>query len=531
MNKRPYIYLPIFFALVLLIGMALGTFLIPAFTSRNGLFSYNFDDNEKIQSIISYVEGDYVDSLSKEELVNFAINGMLQQLDPHSAYITAEDFNQANDPLKGNFDGIGIQFRIIRDSITVISLIKGGPSEQEGLLPGDRIITVDGKKVAGVKITNDAAIKMLKGQRGSLVKVGIWRRDTQKMMSFQITRGNIATSTVDFSYMVSGDVGYLKLSAFSATSTSEFLEATNKLKSLGMTKLILDLRGNGGGILESAVEIADEFLAGEELIVYTKGYHRKQQSHYSNKGGTLKDVKLAVLIDEFSASAAEILAGALQDNDRAIIVGRRSFGKGLVQEQELLPDGSAIRLTVARYYTPTGRCIQKPYTSDVEKYYLDFYKQFMSEEEYQDSVNFADTTRYKTPKGKVVYGGGGIMPDDYVSAKTEYSTDYYKSLLSKGTFQNFAFDYVDRHRAELMKFGSAEAFIRGFQLSPALMEEFFDYAQRSGVPRNEAQYKISEKIIRAELKGQIGRLVYNDAAFFPIVLPEDKVFQKALEKL
>jgi carboxyl-terminal processing protease len=531
MNKRPYIYLPIFFALVLILGIVLGTFLIPAFTSKNGLFSFDFEDDEKIQAIISYVENEYVDSLSKEDLMNYAINGLLQQLDPHSAYISAEDFNQANDPLKGNFDGIGIQFRIIRDSITVIGLISGGPSEKEGLLPGDRIITIDGQKAAGVKITNDEAIKKLKGPRGSVVKVGVWRKDARKMLSFKITRGNIATSTIDFSYMVSGNVGYVKLSGFSATTTPEFLEATNKLRSLGMTKLILDLRGNGGGILESAVEIADEFLGGEELIVYTKGYHRRQQSHYSGKGGTLKDVKLAVLIDEFSASAAEILAGALQDNDRAVIVGRRSFGKGLVQEQELLPDGSALRLTVARYYTPTGRCIQKPYTDDVDQYYMDFYKQFMTEEEYQDSVNFSDTTRYTTPQGKIVYGGGGIMPDEYVSAKSEFSTDYYKSLLSKGAFQNYAFDYVDRHRAALSKYGSASAFLSDFQLTPVILEEFLVFAQNAGVPRNESQFKTSEKIIRAELKGQIGRLVYDEAAFFPIVLPEDKVYQKALEKL
>jgi carboxyl-terminal processing protease len=531
MNKRPYIYLPIFFALVLILGMLLGTLLIPAISSKNGLFSVDLKNYDKINDVINYIEDEYVDSTSHESLERTAINELLQSLDPHSIYIPAEDFNEANDPLKGNFDGIGIQFRIIRDSITVISVIHGGPSEKEGLIGGDRIVTIDGKKAAGVKITDDEAIKKLKGPSGSKVKVGIFRKGQKNLLSISITRGNIPTHSVDFSYMATKDIGYVKLSRFSNNTGDEFVQDVKNLENMGMRKLIIDLRGNGGGVMDAAIEIADQFLSDQKLIVYTEGYHKKKENYFATSEGDLENTKLVILIDEFSASASEILAGAIQDNDRGSIIGRRSFGKGLVQEQIQLPDQSAIRLTIARYHTPTGRCIQKPYTADVEKYYADFYKQFLSDEEYQDSMNFVDTLRFTTPGGKVVYGGGGIMPDYYVSAKSEYSSQYYKILLSKGVINNFAFDYADRHRQSLAVYKNAEGFVRNFQVSSSLFEELIVFAEKNNVKRNAEDIRTSENVIKTELKAQIGRVIYDDPAFYPLILPDDKIFQKAIEVL
>jgi len=531
MNKRPYIYLPIFFALVLIAGIFLGTFLIPALNSKNGIFSIDYKHYDKVNDVINYIEEQYVDSTTQSTLEELAINGLLQRLDPHSVYISAADFNEANDPLKGNFDGIGVQFRIIRDSITIISVIPGGPSEQEGVLGGDRIVSIDGKNVAGIKITNDDAIKQLKGPGGTTVKVGIYRKSQRKKLQLTITRGNIPTSSIDFAYMATPTVGYIKISRFAGNTAEEFIQAVTGLQQKGMKKIMIDLRGNGGGVMDAAVDIADEFLPDKRLIVYMEGYHRKKQSFFATSEGSMENTPLVIMIDEFSASASEILAGAIQDNDRGIIVGRRTFGKGLVQEQIQLPDQSAIRLTVARYHTPTGRCIQKPYTEDYEKYYADFYKQFLTDEEYIDSLNFVDTTRYVTAAGKVVYGGGGIMPDLYVSAKSEFSSNYYKSLLYKGSIIDFAFDFADRHRAQMLAYKNAEGFLKNFQVSAALFEELLAYAEKSGVIRDPAGIRTSETLIKSELKAQIGRVIFDDAAFYPEILPSDKVFQKGLEVL
>lgn len=532
MNKRPYIYLPIFFALVLIAGIFLGTFLIPAITSKNGIFSIDLKNYDKINDVLNYIEEQYVDSTARPELETLAIDGLLKSLDPHSSYIPAEDFNEANDPLKGNFDGIGVQFRIIRDSITVISVIAGGPSEREGVLGGDRIVSIDGKNVASIKISNEETVKKLKGPSGTKVVLGLYRKQEKKMLNRTITRGNIPTSSIDFSYMATPSVAYIKISRFAGNTGDEFNQAVASLQQQGMKKIILDLRGNGGGVMDAAISIADEFLPNQKLIVYTEGYHRKKQNFFATGDGRLEQTGLVILIDEFSASASEILAGAIQDNDRGTIVGRRSFGKGLVQEQIQLPDQSAIRLTVARYHTPTGRCIQKPYTDDYEQYYMDFYKQFLTDEEYQDSLNFVDTTRYTTAGGKVVYGGGGIMPDHYVSAKSEFTSQYYKSLLIKGTVIEFAFDYADRNRARLLAYKDATGFLKQFQVSAALLEELVIYAEKkSGIKRNVAEIRASERVIKAELKAQIGRVIYNDAAYYPEILPTDKTFLKGLELL
>jgi carboxyl-terminal processing protease len=531
-NKRPYIYLPIFFSLTLLLGIFLGTLLIPSFSGKGGLFSFSSKPYDKLNDVLNYIENDYVDTIGRNALTEKAINGVLQSLDPHSAYISADEFNDANDPLMGNFDGIGVQFRVIRDTITVINTVAGGPSEAQGLMGGDRIVKIDGKNVAGIKIKDAEVMKKLKGQRGTLVTVSIFRKGQIKLKDYTITRNVIPTYSVDIAYMPSATIGYIKLSKFSASTYDEMVAAISKLEKQGMKKLILDLRGNGGGYLDAAINLADEFLDDKKLIVYTEGTHRSKKNYYAKRDGLFEKNEMVVLIDEFSASASEIVSGAIQDNDRGLIIGRRSFGKGLVQEQIQLADGSAVRLTVARYHTPTGRCIQKPYNGNIEEYYMEFYQRLMEEDaEIIDSLNFSDTIKYKTPMGKIVYGGGGIMPDIYVPNKTEFLSSYYRKLLNKNLINEFAFDYADKHRIALNAYGSARNFIAYFTVTPNIINEFVDFAETKGVARDEEGIKLAEKTLQSQLKGAIGRNIFDDAAFYPVILPVDKIFEKAINVL
>jgi len=530
MNKRPYIYLPLFLALALIVGILIGTYLLPSGNKNNSLF--NFSRYDKFNDVMNYIESDYVDTINKKNLLEKAITGLLESLDPHSAYISAEDFNDANDPLKGNFDGIGVQFRVIRDSIVVINTVPGGPSEQLGILAGDRIVKIDGKNVAGIKIPDTEVMKRLKGKRGTTVSVSIFRKDEPGLLSFLITRNVIPTYSVDIAYMFNSEIGYIKLSKFSSTTADEVYNAIASLKNQGMRKLIFDLRGNGGGYLDAAISIADEFLPKGKTIVYTEGSHRARQNYYSENSGLFETQNMVILIDEFTASASEIVSGAIQDNDRGLIIGRRSFGKGLVQEQIQLNDGSAVRLTVARYHTPTGRCIQKPYTSDIYEYYSEFYNRLLDENaDAADSLNFADTVRYKTPKGKIVYGGGGIMPDIYVPFKSEYISAYYRKTISKGLIYEYAFDYADKNRRQLKKYGNAKNFISSYQVSDETLNDFISFAEKKGLPKNEAEIKVAEPNLKALLKGAIGRNIYDDPAFYPVILPSDQIFQKALDVL
>ena len=529
-NNRSYnAYLPIYFSLTLLVGIFLGTTLLPSFFGNNIPFSSTSKQFNKLNDVLNYIENDYVDTISRKTLTEKAINGVLHSLDPHSAYISADMFNEANDPLLGNFEGIGVQFRVIRDTITVINTIVGGPSESQGILGGDRIVKIDGKNVAGIKIKDEEVIKKLKGPRGTKVTVSIFRKGTKHLSDYTITRNVIPTYSVDIAYMINPTIGYIKLSKFSASTYDEIIEAITRLKKQGMNKLILDLRGNGGGYLDAAVRLADEFLDDKKLIVYTEGTHRSKRNYYSGRNGLFEKEKLVILIDEFSASASEIVSGAIQDNDRGIIIGRRSFGKGLVQEQIELSDGSAVRLTVARYHTPTGRCIQKPFNGNIEEYYSDFYQRIMEEDAgIIDSLNFSDTIKYKTPKGKIVYGGGGIMPDIYVPVKTEFISDYYRKVIHRGLIQEFAFDYADKNRLGLKSFGSAKNFIANFIVTTDILEAFIAYAETKGVKRDNEGIKLAEKNLQALLKGAIGRNIYDDAAFYPVILPVDKIFEKAV---
>lgn len=531
-NRRPYIYLPIYFSITLILGIFIGIILIPSLSNKSNLISIGTKSYDKLNDLLNYIENEYVDTISRNALTERTINGLLHSLDPHSAYISAEMFKEANEPLVGNFDGIGVQFRVINDTITVINTVAGGPSEKMSILGGDRIVKIDGKNVAGIKIKDEDVMKKLKGPRGTQVVVNIYRKSTKQFKEFTIIRNVIPTYSVDISYMPAPAIGYIKLSKFSASTYDEMVEAISKLEKQGMKKLILDLRGNGGGYLDAAINLADEFLDDKKLIVYTEGAHRSKKNYYAKNKGLFEKNELVVLIDEFSASASEIISGAVQDNDRGLIIGRRSFGKGLVQEQIQLADGSAVRLTVARYHTPTGRCIQKPYSGDMEEYYMEFYQRLMEEDaEIIDSLNLLDTIKYKTPMGKVVYGGGGIMPDIYVPNKAEFISDYYRKVLNKGLINDFAFKYADNNRTSLRSYGSAQGFMASFNITQNVFNDFVAYAETKGVKRNEDGIKLAEETLRTQIKGAIGRNIYDDDAFYPVILKVDKVFEKAITVL
>ena len=531
-NKRPFIYLPVFFALTLIIGMFIGIKLLPVIPGQTGFFSFDLNRYDKLNDVLNYIENDYVDSVNRQNLIEKSISGLLQSLDPHSQYIPAAEFNDANDPLVGNFDGIGVQFRIVRDTITVINTIKGGPSEKEGVAGGDRIVAIDGKNVAGIKISEKEVMKKLKGKRGTTVKVDVFRKGRKGLLAFTITRDVIPTRSVDIAYMVNGNTGYIKLSKFSGSTLEEITEAISNLRKAGMKKLIFDLRGNGGGYMDAAIGICDEFLGDKKLIVYTEGRHRPKKNYYATAGGLFEKEDLVILIDEFSASASEIVAGAVQDNDRGTIIGRRSFGKGLVQEQIQLVDGSAIRLTVARYHTPTGRCIQKSYQMGSEEYYNEFYQRLLEEEaDVADSLNFADTIAFQTTGGKIVYGGGGIMPDIYIPYKLDIVSDYYRKVLNRGLIYQFAFDYADRNRRKLLSYSTARAFNAGFVIDEATLGSFVAYADKNGVRPDPDGLSQASGVLRAQLKGAIGRNIFDDEAFYPVILPSDPAFNKGLEIL
>ena len=533
-RQRNYrVYLPIAFALVLISGIILG-FLLQNNTSPHRGISFITGSRpayHKVDEIIRYVDNNYVDSVNQEHLETDAVKGMMNDLDPHSQYITAAEFDAMNDPLRGSFQGIGISFRIEKDTIMVINPIPGGPSEKVGLMAGDRIVKVNDTLIAGVHVTNNMAMHKLKGEKGTKVKVTIYRRGVPKLLHFTITRGIIPTYSLDIAYMVNKQLGYIKLNKFSATTYEEFDRAVKKLKKEGMKKLILDLRNNPGGYLDAAIRVADEFLPKGKIIVFTKGLHRPKTVALSTSKGQLKHTDVAVLINEGTASAAEIVTGALQDNDIGVVIGRRSFGKGLVQEQIRLPDGSALRLTVARYYTPTGRCIQKPYKKDdFTAYYSEAYHRYLDGEmQHPDSIKFNDSLKFVTPKGKVVYGGGGIMPDIYVPLATDTIHSFYNILANKGMIYQFAFEYTDNHRAPLRKFKNFEIFDKGFNMSNKEYQDLVAYAKEKGITESPRKVSLSKNKIKILFKAYVGRNILNEKGFYPIYHEIDPVFKKAVQ--
>jgi carboxyl-terminal processing protease len=482
----------------------------------------------KMDAVLEYVEKEYVDTVDVSQIIEKTIPKVLEELDPHSVYIPAVDLQAMNEPLEGNFDGIGVQFNIQKDTVSVIKVIDGGPSQKVGIRDGDRIVKVNDSIIAGVGITNEKVMKLLRGKKGTKVMVGIARREESKLIDFTITRDEIPLYSVDVSYMIDEHTGYIKLSKFARTTYNEFLEAVAKLKAKGMTKLVFDLRGNSGGYMDAAVNIADEFLPEGKLIVYTQGKSRPRTSYYSTHRASCADLDLVVLIDEWSASASEIVSGAIQDNDRGQIIGRRSFGKGLVQEPVMFTDGSSIRLTIARYYTPSGRCIQKSYKDGQEKYFEDIHDRYMSGElEDKDSMPKNDTLKYYTANGRVVYGGGGIMPDVFVPADTTGYSDYYTKLSRKGLEYQFCFDYTDTHRNTLAQFKTAQQ-IATYLDSQDILSQFVAYAADHGLPKDKKGLKISGDIIHYQIKALIARNMIDNEGFYPIIQEIDKTLLEGI---
>lgn len=527
--KKPNVFLPIILSLVLVIGMWLGYFLNKRIGSGPAYAAgAHAGTNDKINSLLEFIEYQYVDTINKKDLVEKTVTSMLQSLDPHSSYIPASDFAAVNEPLEGNFDGIGVEFNIIRDTIRVITPIVGGPSERIGIKAGDKLIKVDGKLVAGVEITNKQVFEKLRGTRGSTVNVSIQRTGIKKLLDFKITRDAIPLYSLDASYMVEPTIGYIKISKFAATTYQEYLKAFNELSKQGMTKLILDLRGNPGGYLNAAVDISDEFLTNGLQIVYTQGKASPKKIYKATEHGSFENNALVVLIDEGSASASEIVAGAIQDNDRGTIIGRRSFGKGLVQDQMQLPDGSAIRLTIARYYTPTGRCIQKPYSDDKDEYYNEEYDRYQNGELLNaDSIKLDKKQQFKTPEGKIVYGGGGIMPDVFVPIDTARSNSFLNKVFYAGAINTFAFEYADNHRDKLKSYGTAKNYIEKFEVNEAILAEFYQYCEKQNLKPSSANRAATDTALKPYLKAFIGRDVFDKDAYYPIINKNDKCILKA----
>jgi len=476
--------------------MFLALMLVLAFSGISVVKAQDYDPKnteQKINYALQLFRLAYVDKINAPKLTQDAIVQMLKELDPHSVYISKEELDKMNEPLVGNFDGVGIQFQVLKDTIIVVDVITGGPSEKVGIIAGDKIVAIDGKPATGDSISNNFVLSKLRGKKGTIVTVSMLRRNKNKILDFTITRDKIPLTSIDAILMATPEVGYIRLDRFSRTSMDEFHKALSDLKAQGMKDLILDLRGNGGGFMDIAIELADEFLSAEKLIVYTEGISSPKQNFNSTAKGGFEKGKLVILIDEGSASASEIVSGAVQDWDRGLVVGRRSFGKGLVQRPFDLPDGSVIRLTTARYHTPTGRCIQKSYSDGLDDYYGDFAKRYNNGElSSADKIHFPDSLKYFTNNKRVVYGGGGIMPDIFIPMDTSKISDYYVDLRRKNVFNDFIMDYVDKNRESLkQRYPDFKKFQSEFVLNDAFMNDFAKTAEKAGVKKNSVN---SEKL-------------------------------------
>ena len=475
----------------------------------------------------------YVDSVNQNKLVEDGIRGMIEKLDPHSSYSTAQETKAMNEPLQGSFEGIGVQFNVVQDTLLVIQPVSNGPSERVGILAGDRIVTVNDSAIAGVKMSKEEIMRRLRGPKGSKVRLGIVRRGIKGVLTFVVVRDKIPVKTLDAYYMIRPTIGYIRIGSFGLTTYKEFMEAVAVLKQQGMNDLILDLEENGGGYLNAAVDIANEFLKRNDLIVYTLGRSVPKQEFRADGKGRLLAGKVVVLINEFTASAAEIVTGALQDQDRGEVVGRRSFGKGLVQRPIEFPDGSMIRLTIAHYYTPSGRCIQKPYTKgDAQSYALDIEKRFEHGELYSaDSIHFADSLKYKTlRKQRLVYGGGGIMPDYFVPLDTTLYTPYHRQLAARSYLINANLKYVDAHRKTLkQQYPDFATFLARYEVPQSLLDDIRKTAEKDKVkPKDEAEWKKSLPQLRLQLKALVARDLWDMSQYFQVVNEANPIVQKAI---
>ncbi len=487
----------------------------------------------KFGRLLRLIDSYYVDSANVDKLTENAIIHLLGEMDPHSVYISEEDVKKMNEPLQGNFEGIGITFNIFKDTLLVTTTIPGGPSEKVGLRAGDRIIEVDGENIAGVGLKNTDVMDLLRGDKGTKVNIKVVRRSEGEPLDFKIVRDKIPIYSLDASYMLDDETGYIKLNKFSSTTTDEFTDAITQLRQdKNLQNLVLDLRGNGGGYLKAAIEISDQFLKDDELIVYTDGLNEPTREYEATSSGVFKNGKLVVLIDEGSASASEIVAGAVQDWDRGLVMGRRSFGKGLVQKPYFLTDGSVVRLTTAHYYTPSGRSIQKPYEEGVEEYRKDYLERLSAGELFSaDSISFADSLKYKTLQNKrTVFGGGGIMPDIFIPMDTSSNFRYYNQLRRNQVVYNFVLDYVDKHRAELENnYPEFEKFHTDFEVTGAMVDTIVDRGEEEGIEKDGESLAFTLKDMKREIKALIARDLYTRDDFYKILLSDDDAINKALE--
>jgi carboxyl-terminal processing protease len=526
-NTNRSVILPLLLAISLVAGILIGVY-IPGKNKAPQQSGFRIR-NDKINTILNIIESDYVDTVNRNELIESAIPSILKKLDPHSVYIPAKDLLRANEPLQGNFDGIGISFNMLTDTILVISTIPGGPSEKIGLQAGDKIIYVNDSLVAGKQFSDEKVMGMLKGPRGTVVKIKLLRKGYKDLIPFEITRDKIPIASVDVSYMITGKIGYIKINNFAITTFDEFMKSLQELKAKGMTKLVLDLRENSGGVMESAIKIANQFLKEGQMIVYTMGRSQPRNEAKATGNGEFENGELVLLIDEWSASASEILAGAIQDNDRGTIIGRRSFGKGLVQEPIPFADGSGMRLTIARYYTPTGRSIQKPYNNGFDEYFADLNSRYeRGEFEVSDSIHFSDSLKFTTPGGKTVYGGGGIMPDVFIPVDTTGRSSYF--LAVRPLIYRFALKYTESNRESLKMYLEADE-MEKYLDKQALLDQFTGFASKNGVRKDNEGLKISGSIIHTQLKAYIARNILDNKGFYPIWKELDSTLKYAIEYL
>lgn len=523
-RNRIYIWIPLIIAASVALGVIVG--------SRFHKQSYIGDSDRKLNTILNLINEQYADTVNLNDLVEMTIPKMLAGLDPHSVYIPAADVETLNSDLEGSFSGIGIKFSILNDTVTVAEIVPGGPADKVGILTGDRIVTAGDSSLLGR--TDTEVLKMLRGEKGSKVILGIRRNTSTSLLKFTVTRDEVPVNTIDAAYMIDKTIGYIKVNTFGRHTYDEFLNTLITLADEGATSYIIDLRGNGGGLMDVAILMVNEFLPRNQLIVFTKGRgHRIDQQFWSDGTGSFAEAEVTVLIDEFSASASEIFAGAIQDNDRGLVIGRRSFGKGLIQQQFSLADNSAVRLTIGRYYTPSGRCIQKEFKPGKEEdYTLEVYDRFANGEAYSsDSIKVDKTQIFHTATGRTVYGGGGIIPDIFVPNDTTYLTNYYFAVSNAGLLQKFSFAYTDLNRAELAKMCDARTMLRQLPSDDALLDDFVSYAAENGVPKRWYYINISKSIILTQLKALIARDVFGTDAYFKVFNQSDKVVNTALKSI
>lgn len=530
-NKLKAILFPVILALAIVLGMLINSLMSRQqvqLPTGQGVFAPM--QGSKLDLILNMIDYSYVDTVDVRKIEESVIPQMLNDLDPHTVYIPAKDMQRVNEEMVGNFGGIGVQFYKYLDTVTVVKVVPGGPSERAGLQDGDRIVRVNDSLVAGRNMNTDDIMKLMRGEVGTEVALLLMRRGVKEPIRKTVTRGNIPIKSVDVAYMLDDTTGLVKIKTFGMNTYDEFMQAMAKLSELGMRKVIVDLRDNEGGILPIAIRMINEFLPEGRLILYTQGKAAPRMDYNSNGKGQYQDMPLTVLINDFSASASEIFAGAIQDNDRGTIIGRRSFGKGLVQEQRMLPDGSALRLTVARYYIPSGRSIQKPYDQGKEKYYSDIYDRIMHGEFTQkDSIHFDENLKYQTIGGRTVYGGGGVMPDIFVPNDTTGFSNYWVEVTRKSQLlYEYTFEFMDNHRPEMKDIKDYKQLLKYLSRFD-LVDEMADYAARHGVKRDEKGIRTSRGIMDTLIKAFIGRHVLDDDGFFPIFYLDDVTIQKALE--